>query len=276
MPDNTPISVMTIGGVDPSGGAGIAVDLKTFMAFDTFGTCAVAALTAQNTTEVRSIVPTERRFLQSQIECVLDDISVVAAKTGMLFSSENIACVADIFEQRENSETEIKLIVDPVTASSTKKILVDENAKIAYLNLLFKVAYLITPNIAEAEFFTGIEVNDIDSMKVSSKALHEMTGSKILVTGGHLTGNSMSDVYFDGTEFEIFESERIPTLNNHGTGCTLSAAITALVGSGQDIVSAIRTSKEYVSRALVRSSSWEIGKGHGPLNHRGAIIINGK
>ena len=257
--------VLSIAGFDPSGGAGVLADIKTFSAFGCFGTAAITSLTSQNTVAVYGAVHQSAKTLRAQIEPVVSDFTIAAVKTGMLPTRETIEVTAEMIEQHSLPN----VVVDPVIRSTSGYDLIDETAMRFLIERLLPLAKVITPNMAEAERLTGFEVNDLDGMKRAAERIYKLAQPKIrnqavLVKGGHLP-NEATDVLFDGNEFQLFRAEKIATCNTHGTGCTLSSAIAALLANGFEIPEAITKAKQYLEAAL--RSAPNLGHGAGPLNH---------
>ncbi len=253
--------VMTIAGSDSSGGAGIQADLKTFQELNVFGTSAITALTAQNTLGVEGIFPTSAEFVQQQIEVVMQDLPVKAAKTGMLFSSEIIEAVAKSLKDKD-----IQLVIDPVMISKGGASLLQNEAVKALKTSLLPLATVLTPNIPEAEVISGITIKSAADIKHAAKIILDMGVTCVVMKGGHLEGvDAIDTVYFqDGTSFSM-KTKRIDTKHTHGTGCTFSSAITAFLGTGYDIREAIIEAKKFVQLAI--QNPLNIGHGHGPTNH---------
>ncbi len=268
--------VLSIAGFDPSGGAGVLADIKTFSAFGCFGTAAISSLTSQNTMAVYGAVHQSAETLRAQIEPVANDFQIAAVKTGMLPTRETIEVTAELIELHGLSN----VVVDPVIRSTSGFDLIDEVAMKFLIERLLPLACVITPNMAEAERLTGFEVNDLDGMKRAAERIYELANPKIrnqqsairnrsvLVKGGHLP-NEATDVLFDGDEFRLFRAPKIATRNTHGTGCTLSSAIAALLANGCEVTEAIAQAKRYLEAAL--QSAPNLGHGAGPLNH----LVNG-
>lgn len=257
--------VLSIAGFDPSGGAGVLADIKTFSAFGCFGTAAITSLTSQNTVAVYGAVHQSAKTLRAQIEPVVSDFTIAAVKTGMLPTRETIEVTAEMIEQHSLPN----VVVDPVIRSTSGYDLIDETAMRFLIERLLPLAKVITPNMAEAERLTGLIVNDLDGMKRAAERIYELAQPKIrnqavLVKGGHLP-NEATDVLFDGNEFQLFRAEKIATCNTHGTGCTLSSAIAALLANGFEIPEAITKAKQYLEAALRFAPN--LGHGAGPLNH---------
>jgi hydroxymethylpyrimidine/phosphomethylpyrimidine kinase len=253
---------LTIAGSDPSGGAGIQADLKTFSALRVYGTAVIAALTAQNTVGVASIMPIPAEVLNSQLDTLLSDIVPDAVKTGMLSTAGNVELVAA--KVREYGLT--KLVVDPVMLSTSGASLLEPDAQPLFRKELLPLALLITPNLDEARALTGKTVTTVEDMEEAALHIHGMGARNVLVKGGHLAGEA-TDVFFDGTEFFHLRSERISSRHTHGTGCVLSAAITAYLALGKPVEGAVRDGKEFVTKAI--RSGLSLGKGHGPCDPLG-------
>ena len=256
----TPPIAMTIAGSDSGGGAGIQGDLKVFFALGCHGTSALTALTAQNTVAVTGIHEVPEEFVVQQIDAVASDIGVDAAKTGMLASPGIVEAVAKAIEA--NGIT--KLVVDPVFVSKHRDRLLAEDAVDALKTTLFPLATVITPNLYEAGALVGREVNDLAQMKEAAEELHVLGPGAVLVKGGHLPGDRAIDVLFDGDEMTELDGPRFDTEDTHGTGCAISAAITARLAHGDDLAEAVTFAKEFIGGAIERSL--RIGKGYGPVN----------
>lgn len=256
--------VLTIAGSDSGGGAGVQADLKTIISLGAFGMSALTALTAQNTLGVQSIELIDADFVAKQLDSVLNDIGADSVKTGML-GDETIALV--VAEAMSKYQIE-KLVVDPVLCSTNgTKLLTDEGAKIL-IERIFPICYLLTPNMAEAEILTGIQVRNLQDMKKAAKKLHRMGPKYVLVKGGHLQAAPI-DVLHDGTQLYEFTSHRVRTRHTHGTGCTMASAIATLLAQDKTIMEAIDQAKRYIYRAL--RFSLRIGAGVGPVNQYASI-----
>ncbi len=257
--------VLTIAGSDSGGGAGIQADLKTITALGGFGMSVITALTAQNTLGVHGIheVPTD--FIEKQFDAVATDIGVDAAKTGMLSSSEIMLVVAEKIEQYGIE----MLVVDPVMVAKGGAMLIRQEAKRTLIDGLLPLAFVITPNIPEAEELTGMRIITVGDMQKAAEAIHRMGAKNVFLKGGHMSGDAL-DVLYDGTDFHQFVSERIDTKNTHGTGCTISAAIATGLAQGMDVYEAVGRAKEYITAAI--RASFSIGSGHGPTNHMAWIF----
>jgi hydroxymethylpyrimidine kinase/phosphomethylpyrimidine kinase len=253
---------LTIAGLDPSGGAGIIADIKTFFAFGCFPTAAVASLTFQNTLGVFGAEHQTAATVRSQVQPVIDDLGVDAMKTGMLPTREIINEVAAII--RENGLKNI--VVDPVVRSTSGFDLIDNEALKAIIDGLFPHADLITPNIPEAERITGIAIESEDDILAAAAQMREFGARNVLIKGGHLTKAELQDkardFLFLGEELHVFESEYLDTTETHGTGCTLAAAITANLALGKSLKEAVEIAKAFVHRAIATAP------GHGKETHR--------
>lgn len=260
-----PRIALTIAGSDSGGGAGLQADLKTFAALGVFGTCAVTAVTAQNTTAVVASVPMAPEMVRLQVETVLSDLPVLAVKTGMLATSAIVATVADLAESGRLPN----LVVDPVLVSTTGRRLLDEDAIPVYMQRLLPCALVVTPNLREARLLAGMSITDTEGMVAAARKIAEAGPETVVVKGGHLGGEASPDVVLSGGELTVLEGARIPTANDHGTGCTLSAAIAAFLARGETVPVAVERAKQYVARAISGASAWKLGSGHGPLDHFG-------
>jgi hydroxymethylpyrimidine/phosphomethylpyrimidine kinase len=251
---------LTIAGSDSSGGAGIQADLATFSAFKVYGASVLTALTAQNTTGVRAIFEVSPQFVAQQLDAVLDDLDVAAAKTGMLAR----AVIIEELSERLRVRPVPYVVVDPVMVATSGDLLLDPAATAAMRERMLPLATLVTPNLREAEVLTGRAVSTVAEMRDAARALVDLGAGAALVKGGHLAGEA-TDVFFDGRRLREFSAARIATRNTHGTGCTLSAAVTAGLAIGHGLETAIANAKSYVTRAIELAP--DIGHGHGPVNH---------
>ena len=253
-------TALSIAGSDPSGGAGIQADLKTFHQLGVYGMSVITLLTNQNTKGVKDVQLVDPRKIMAQIETVIEDIPPSAAKTGALGSGEFIR----LFAKRAKSFT-FPLVIDPVMISKHGAALLATEARKVFLEELLPCATLITPNLFEAAKFVDFEVKDLESMEKAAKRIAAMGAKAVLVKGGHLEGTEAADLLYFNSRTEIFRSPRIETKNTHGTGCTFSAAIAAELAKGKDLVSAIKFAKEFIVRAIQTAPG--LGHGFGPLNH---------
>ena len=249
---------LTIAGSDSGGGAGIQADLKTFAALQVHGTSAITAITAQNTIDVTDILELPTSLIRAQIDAVVDDIGVQAAKTGMLSSAAIIAAVADAIDEHAIRN----VVVDPVMVAKGGAKLLRDDAVSALRERLVPLAAVITPNLPEAEVLLGREVHTLEDRRSAARDLVAMGARAAVVKGGH--ADDATDVFFDGTELVELRATRIDTRNTHGSGCVFSAAIAALLARGADPVTSVREAKSFITDAI--ANSLELGRGHGPVN----------
>ncbi len=257
---NTIPNILTIAGSDPSGGAGIQGDLKTFAALDCYGMAVITALTAQNTLGVRSVIDVPARFVGDQISAIFEDIEVTAVKIGMLANAEIIEDVADSLEKFAPKN----IVLDPVMLSSSGASLLDSDAVGVMKERLIPLCTVLTPNIPEAEKLSRRSVID---MEVAAQGLLELGCRAAYLKGGHLKSEIARDVLVYGGGVEMFEAPMIDTQNTHGTGCTLSSAIAAYLGLGYDLPEACGRAKTFLSAALSHADQLNVGHGNGALNH---------
>ena len=250
---------LTIAGSDPSGGAGLQADLKTFHQLGVFGTSVVTLLTVQNTTAVKAVEPVNPEIVVAQLDAVLEDIPPAAAKTGALGNEAVVRAVG-----RRLASTSFPLVVDPVMISKHGSPLLAEDARSALIDLLLPRALLVTPNLAEAAVLAGMQVNDLGTMEEAARRISRLGSQAVLVKGGHLSGDAVDVLYWKG-QWRHFSDKRIETRNTHGTGCTYSAAITAGLAKGLPLPEAVALAKRFITLAI--QSSPGLGKGFGPLNH---------
>jgi hydroxymethylpyrimidine/phosphomethylpyrimidine kinase len=252
---------LTIAGSDSSGGAGIQADIKTMHAHGVYGASVVTAVTAQNTVAVRAAYELPTAMIAAQLDAVLDDLDIAAAKTGMLASPEIITTVTG----RLSAWGPRTLVVDPVMISKSGYKLLGDNAIDALKLELLPLALVVTPNLHEAQLLAGMSIESIDDTKRAAERILGYGCRAVLIKGGHANFNRATDLLYDGDRFRSFEGEFVETRNLHGTGCTFSAAITARLALGEPLVEAVSHAKTYISRAI--RSSLAIGRGHGPTNH---------
>lgn len=252
---------LTIAGSDSGGGAGIQADLKTFSALGVFGTSAITAITAQNTIGVDAVEVLSPAMVKAQIESVVRDLPVRAAKTGMLATAAIIETVSSTIKETGPA----MLVVDPVMVAKSGHRLLAEEAEAALRRVLLPAAHVITPNLPEAEALTGMRIATLDDVKIAAQKLHALGAQNVLLKGGHLPGDQVVDFLFDGKNFYEFKAARVETNSTHGTGCTLSAAITAYLAWGEKLPDACRQAKEYLTGALKHAPA--LGHGHGPVGH---------
>ncbi len=252
---------LTIAGSDPGGGAGVQADLKTFSAFGVYGMSAVTAVTVQNTLGVRGVFAVPPQVVAEQMDAVLSDIGAGAAKTGMLGSATVIKAIAAQLRAHKVN----RLVVDPVMYAKSGHALLEPAAAGALVRDLLPLALVVTPNAPEAERLSGLKVRDAAGARRAARAIRAMGPGYVLVKGGHLAGPVCEDLLYDGRLFTVFRSPRVSTRNTHGTGCTLSAAITAGLAGGLQPKKAVALAVEYVAGAI--RHALPLGGGHGPLNH---------
>lgn len=252
---------LTIAGSDSGGGAGIQADLKTFHAFGVFGTSAVTALTAQNTVGVRGVHAVPSEMVRAQIAAVAEDLPPRACKTGMLATAELVATVAGVIRDAGLD----RFVLDPVMVAASGDRLLDRDAEREVADRLLPLSTVVTPNLDEAGILVGRELHGEADMRAAAETLVERGASAALVKGGHLEGDEVVDVFFDGRGHSVWRRPRIGTTSTHGTGCTLSAAIAAGLAHGRSLSRAIEDALDYVQRALAEAPG--LGRGHGPLNH---------
>jgi hydroxymethylpyrimidine/phosphomethylpyrimidine kinase len=259
----TPIA-LTIAGSDSSGGAGIQADLKTFSAFGVYGASVITALTAQNTHGVQGIETVSPAFVAAQINSVLSDLDVGAIKTGMLANAEIVRTVADALRAAPARP----LVVDPVMVATSGDVLLAQDAVEAVMQHLLPLATLVTPNLAEAAVLLGTKQAQSEAEIVAqAKALRASCAGAVLIKGGHGGGDTAVDVLVDAAGVERFVRPRVDTPHSHGTGCSLSAAIAALLASGFALTESVDRAKAYVWHGLQHGRSLGIGSGRGPIDH---------
>ena len=262
--------ILIIAGSDSSGGAGIQADIKTVTALGGYAMTAITAVTSQNTTGVNSIVPIPSKDIEKQILFTSQDIKPDAIKIGMLHSSNVILSVIRALNKIKTK----KIILDPVMVSKGGFKLINNNAiRTLKKNLISKV-YLITPNIPEAEVLTNIQIKNLDDMIRAANVLLKLGVKNILLKGGHINATILNDILLNKKELKIFKNRRIKTKNTHGTGCTLSSAITTYFACGKTLNKSCELAIKYVNQSI--RSNLNYGKGHGPINHLSCIKINRK
>jgi len=254
---------LTIAGSDPSGGAGIQADLKTFHQIGVYGMSVITLLTVQNTCRVSAVEVLDAGLVEAQLLAVLEDIPPAAAKTGALGNADVIRMVA-----RHAREFTFPLVVDPVMISKHGAPLIAEDARTVLTASLLPYAALVTPNLHEAGAIAGIDVRDPESMEEAARRILELGAAAVLVKGGHLADKAI-DVLHWGGNVRHFVAERIPTIHTHGTGCTYSAAITAGLAQGLPLPEAVDVAKRFITAAI--RSAPGIGAGVGPVNHHARL-----
>jgi hydroxymethylpyrimidine/phosphomethylpyrimidine kinase len=254
-----PPAALTIAGSDCSAGAGIQADLKTFQHFHVHGLTAVTCVVSETANVVEAVHPVPPEFAAGQAALLLDSFPVSALKTGMLFSAAHVRAVAGVLASRHG----LKVVVDPVMIASTGAPLLETDAVAAYRESLLPLACLITPNLPEAETLLGRKIHGIDHLEDAARELAARFGTAILLKGGHLEGDDCIDLLCDGTQVRRFHAKRIPVTGSHGTGCTFSAAITALVARGLELSAAVAGAKDYLGDTLRHSYGFPSPNGGG-------------
>lgn len=254
-------TALTIAGSDSSGGAGIQADIKTMTVNGVYAMSVITALTAQNTMGVADIFDVSPKFIKSQIDAVFQDIVPASTKIGMVSSEEAVDVISErlMFYNAEN------VVVDPVMVATSGAKLITDNAVLALCEKLLRLSKLTTPNIPEAEVLTGMRISTYTDMSFAARQIYQKFGCNVLVKGGHLVGSGADDLLFYNGEEILIKGERIENSNTHGTGCTLSSAISANLAKGYDLYEAVVCAKKYVQGAI--ASGLDLGCGRGPLNH---------
>ena len=261
-------NVLSVAGSDPSGGAGIQADLKTFGALGCFGMAALTALTAQNTRGVGAIVTLAPDFVVAQIKAIFDDIRIDAMKIGMVATPQIAAGLGEVLGELRARYGDIPIVVDPVLASTSGHALGSAAVGEALVAHVMPHAALLTPNLGEAAALSGRPLATcVEDMRETGVALVARGARAVLVKGGHLDGGDAIDVLCIGDTYEVFTGRRIATRNTHGTGCTLSSAIAAHLARGASLACAIRDAKAYLEAALAAGASLDVGGGCGPVDH---------
>ena len=262
--------VLIIAGSDSSGGAGIQADIKTVTALGSYAMTAITAITAQNTTGVKSIIPVPPKEIFNQISFTIKDIRPNAIKIGMLHSNKVIESVV-----RSLKNINIKnIVLDPVMIAKGGARLINDKAIKMLKNVLIKKVTLITPNIPEAEILTNTNIRSKEDMIFAAHKLLEVGANNVLIKGGHLTSKTVQDIFVSKSDIKIFNNKRYQTKNTHGTGCTLSSAITTFLSCGKPIKKSCELGINYVSSGIRTNPKY--GKGHGPINHLHTINIERK
>ena len=259
---------MTIAGSDCSGGAGIQADLKTFAAHGAYGMSVIVSVVAENTSRVLSIQDIMPKIIADQIDAVFEDIEVDGVKIGMLSGVEQMKIVAEKLRYYRPHG----MVLDPVMVAKGGCALMHPDALETLKKELLPLAFVLTPNIPEAEAITGMKIQTVEDRKAAAVCMEHMGSKNVLIKGGHLQGDA-EDILFDGKVFYSFKTERIQTKNTHGTGCTLSSAIAANLANGMDVPGAVQAAKDYITTAI--QHALPIGKGHGPTNHFYTLYKNG-
>ena len=259
-------NVVSIAGVDPSGGAGIFADIKAMSACGAYACGVVAALTAQSTRGVSGVLPVSAAFVRQQLDVLFEDVAIDAVKIGMLNDAEVIETVAQVLEARRPRF----VVLDPVMVAKSKDRLLAEDALGALRSRLLPLATVVTPNLPEAAELLGVQESDApEDMAYTAKALLDLVGEKswVLLKGGHLAGDTASDLLLSREETHRFEAKKIATKNTHGTGCTLSSALAALLPQSNSVPEAVERAKAYITGAIRHADDLQVGSGHGPTHH---------
>ena len=262
--------VLIIAGSDSSGGAGIQADVKTVTSLGCYAMTAITAVTVQNTTGVKLIIPIKPKNISDQIEFTAEDIKPNAIKIGMLHSAKVISAVIKSLK-KINVE---KIILDPVMVAKGGTKLINNEAINYIKKKLIKKILIITPNIPEAELLTNIKINSVNDMIKAGQLLINLGAKNVLIKGGHLKSKKMYDVLLNKKMIKIFKSKKYISKNTHGTGCTLSSAIATNLSCGKDIIKSCELGIKYVNEAI--KSNLKLGKGNGPINHLNSITLNKK
>lgn len=261
-------TALTIAGSDPSGGAGLQADLKTFAALGVYGSSAVVAVVDENTVGVYGVHPIPLNFVQGQIRSVLDDIGADAIKIGMLHDSELIRGVLSTLREYPDIR---RIVLDPVMVATSGDPLLQPEAVATLRDELIPYSSVITPNLPEASLLLGETVDHQDQLEDAARALSHLTDAKVsvMLKAGHLENDSLIDIFYNAEtdRSQRLASPRVNTVNTHGTGCTLSSAIAAYLAKGADLDNAARLAKEYIAAAIAAGAAYEIGHGHGPVHH---------
>ena len=256
---------LTIAGTDPTGGAGIQADMKTFQELKSYGMSVITSVVSQNTTGVRDVMHLPDSVIAAQLDSVIEDIPVHALKTGMIANVDMMKKIKQRIEQLD-----VAYVMDPVMVTTSGDTLINEEARVFLRDELLPITTIVTPNIPEAEYLLHRKIENLEEMKRAAKDIVITFGVKAaLVKGGHRKGDA-TDVLYDGLTLHTFSAERVATKNTHGTGCTLSAAITAYLSQGDTLVQAVEKAKRYVTVAI--EHALELGYGSGPTNHWGPRI----
>lgn len=257
-------TALTIAGSDSCGGAGIQADIKTMSALGVYATSAITAITVQNTKGVYAIQEVEPDIVSGQIKAVMDDIHPNAIKIGMVNDSDTIHAIAETLKKTVFQH----LVIDPVMVSTSGCRLMQENALDIFIKELLPLATLLTPNIPEAEILAGMKIENKEDIMQAASAISRLGCRHVLIKGGHFEGSEKIDYLFeDGKLLTNYHGISVNTQNTHGTGCTLSSAITSYLAREMDMNTAIAMAKSYLSGAILAGKDVEIGEGHGPVNH---------
>lgn len=253
---------LTIAGTDPSGGAGIHADLKTFQELQSYGMSVITSVVAQNTTGVQAIHHIPLDMIEQQLESVVSDMPIHAFKTGMIATVDMMRVIAN-----QISNIDAPYVMDPVMVATSGDVLIESTARDFLREQLLPLTSVVTPNIPETEYLIGEKITSLEDMKKAATIIvHELGAKAALIKGGHLQAEAI-DFLYDGERFYSFTANRIPSKNTHGTGCTYSAAITANLSKGDSLVAAVEKAKQFITLAIKHASN--LGAGNGPTNHWG-------
>lgn len=251
---------LTIAGTDPTGGAGIQADLKTFQELKSYGMSVITSVVAQNTTGVQNVHHVPLSIIESQLDSIIDDIPVHAFKTGMIANIDMMKTI-----KNKIRKIDAPYVMDPVMVTTSGDSLIDEDARFFLKDELLPLTTVVTPNIPEAEHLLDEQIETLEDMQDAAREIIIRFGPRaVLMKGGHIKGDAV-DFLYDGSEMHTFSVKRIDTNNTHGTGCTLSAAMTAYLSQGASLIEAVEKAKEYITLAV--RHSFDIGQGSGPTNH---------
>jgi hydroxymethylpyrimidine/phosphomethylpyrimidine kinase len=254
-------TALTIAGSDPSGGAGIQADLKTFAAFDVYGASAITAITVQNTLGVDGVAPLSADLVTAQIEAIAGDLELHATKIGMLATAAIVEAVAAAIAALDLA----LVVVDPVLVASSGERLLDDDGVHSLCRELLPRARVVTPNIPEAEALSGVRITSSDTAREAARRIQDMGPRSVIITGGHGSGVTIVNLLLDDDRFHAYSTARVQTRNTHGTGCTFASAIAAGLALGRTLPEAAEAAQKYVAGALAHSL--QIGRGRGPLDH---------
>jgi len=264
-------NVLAIAGSDSGGGAGIQADIKTITLLGSYASSVLTALTAQNTREVSAIHGLPPTFILEQLDSILSDIPQDVIKTGMLHTPAIMEALA---ERLEENKILHPVVVDPVMISKSGAHLMERDAVSTFSDRILPLAYLLTPNLPEAERLLGRTLKNEREIEEGAREIHSMGAANVLIKGGHMTGKESVDILFDGDDFHRFAADRIFTMNTHGTGCTYASAIAAFLSQGEPLFQAVEKGKQFISAAIRHARA--TGKGHSPVNHFAAACLTGQ
>ncbi len=258
------ICALTIAGSDCSGGAGIQADIKTMSALGVYAATAITSITVQNTMGVQEVEALSPLIVAKQIKAIMDDIKPKAIKIGMVNDSATVQAIAETVRCYSNCP----IVIDPIMVSSSGHRLMQSDALELFCHSLLPMSTLLTPNIPEAEILSNVKIHSLNDMNIAAQKILSLGCNAVLIKGGHIDGDEKIDrLYMTNGSVHTFVNKSIDTRNTHGTGCTLSSAITSFMARGMELLDAISYAKDYLSRALEAGKDVSIGKGHGPVNH---------